>query len=258
MAILVPAAKGESKDGFASFAGTVTARPVRLFRESEQERCYLSLPEPAKEDFVAIHSLLAKIEKGDADLDSRVAAAQRVIDSKKLLEQLTASMERPTGKTTQQLGVGSTARVVLYTAERRALVDALLGTAGAGFLPEWALSLAVSAKLAKAFPVLWWTGEPPTGGIGGTYDAANGVWEVPSGMKFSKWRGGGAFIPAIFCAELETALYVSALFRRSLTVCLHCRKVFRRTKKTKYFCCPQHRDVYRVNRWRRMKKKGGA
>lgn len=63
-----------------------------------------------------------------------------------------------------------------------------------------------------------------------------------------------ALLPAAYCLDLKTALLVKSFMTTRLLVCPHCLKMFVPSKTSVQYCCPAHRDAYRIARWRAKKK----
>jgi hypothetical protein len=73
------------------------------------------------------------------------------------------------------------------------------------------------------------------------------------------WWSGKQFIPAIWCEDLEAAVYAVALpmFGGSelLGLCPRCKQIFVRKRSDNDYCTPRHREADRVARWRQKQKK---
>jgi hypothetical protein len=78
------------------------------------------------------------------------------------------------------------------------------------------------------------------------------------GVQLILWRSGKRLTPAVYCLDLETAAYATALFGSRWKVCPHlsCGKWFTPTRAKQDFCCPAHREAHRVARWRKRRKVG--
>jgi hypothetical protein len=76
------------------------------------------------------------------------------------------------------------------------------------------------------------------------------------GVQLILWHSGTRLIPALYCHDLETAAYATALFGRAWRVCPYsaCWKWFVPRRATQEFCCPAHREAHRVARWRERHK----
>lgn len=73
----------------------------------------------------------------------------------------------------------------------------------------------------------------------------------------------GTFIPAIFCLDAETALYIHTFFIAptggpGVRICPHCHYQFFQDKPNQDYCCPAHREAHRVARFRDNKKRKAA
>lgn len=90
--------------------------------------------------------------------------------------------------------------------------------------PQRILAEVLSNALRKAQLVLWW--------------------------KDTERR----FLPAIYCADVATALYVSALLGivggKALLVCPHCGRPFVQQRSDQDYCTIRCREAHRVARWR--------
>lgn len=71
------------------------------------------------------------------------------------------------------------------------------------------------------------------------------------------WWSGKRLQPAIFCKDCTTAAYATALFGRRWKVCPYsaCGKWFSPTSAKQEYCCPKHREAYRVARWRQRRRR---
>jgi hypothetical protein len=90
--------------------------------------------------------------------------------------------------------------------------------------PQRILADVLSSVLRKAHLVLWWT-DPDH-----------------------------RFLPAIYCPDVATALYVRALVRfvggKSFLVCPHCGDFFVQQRSDQDYCSIRCREAHRVARWR--------
>lgn len=91
--------------------------------------------------------------------------------------------------------------------------------------PQGELSRAVSYSLSRASLVLWWTGK--------------------------------RFLPALFCPDTKTGLYVLVLLAKvrgkALTICPKCGQPFVRKRNNQTYCSIKHREAHRMARWRSVK-----
>jgi len=78
------------------------------------------------------------------------------------------------------------------------------------------------------------------------------------GVQLILWRSGKRLTPAVYCPDLETAAYATALFGGRWKVCPYyaCLKWFVPKKVKQDYCCPAHREAHRVARWRKRHKEG--
>ncbi len=94
--------------------------------------------------------------------------------------------------------------------------------------PHGVLSRTVSSRLSKSRLVLWWTGK--------------------------------RFLPALFCPDIETALYVLVLLAKvrgkALVICPKCGQPFVRNRSNQSYCSIEHREAHRVARWRASQARG--
>jgi hypothetical protein len=71
------------------------------------------------------------------------------------------------------------------------------------------------------------------------------------------WSSRGKPVPAIFCPDNMTALFVSALLGRvsgrNLAVCPKCGAPFVQKRPNEKYCSIRHREAHRVARWRASK-----
>ncbi len=109
------------------------------------------------------------------------------------------------------------------------LIQAIVQAASRRFpsYPRNELSCATSEGVSKAQLKLWWTGK--------------------------------RFLPALFCPDMMTALYVRALIGiiggKALLVCPHCGKPFVQVRSDQDYCSVRCREAHRVARWRAAKKR---
>jgi hypothetical protein len=78
------------------------------------------------------------------------------------------------------------------------------------------------------------------------------------GVQLILWRSCKRLTPAVYCPDLETAAYATALFGSRWKVCPYsrCLKWFVPKKVGQDYCCPAHREAHRVARWRKRHKEG--
>jgi hypothetical protein len=76
------------------------------------------------------------------------------------------------------------------------------------------------------------------------------------------WWSGAEFTPAIWCDNLETAVYALALPMFAggdlLGLCLRCKQIFVRKRSDQEYCSHRHREADRVARWREKQRKRRA
>jgi hypothetical protein len=73
------------------------------------------------------------------------------------------------------------------------------------------------------------------------------------------WWAEERFIPAIFCVDMKTALYLHTFFiapigELGFRICPHCHNQFFQDRPNQDYCCPAHREAHRVARFRNEKK----
>lgn len=69
----------------------------------------------------------------------------------------------------------------------------------------------------------------------------------------------GKFIPAIFCANIQAALYLHTFFIApnsgpGFRICPYDGEQFFQDRSNQEYCCPAHREAHRVARWREQAK----
>jgi hypothetical protein len=74
------------------------------------------------------------------------------------------------------------------------------------------------------------------------------------------WEVRGAFRPAIYCSDLNTALYIHTFFIAptgglGFRICPYDGEQFFQEVPNQEYCCPAHREAHRVARWRNEQKK---
>jgi hypothetical protein len=77
--------------------------------------------------------------------------------------------------------------------------------------------------------------------------------------QIALWEAHGAFRPAIFCSDLNTALYIHTFFIAptgglGFRICPYDGEQFFQDVPNQDYCCPAHREAHRVRRWRSEKK----
>ena len=75
-----------------------------------------------------------------------------------------------------------------------------------------------------------------------------------SQAKVVVWRTQSGAIPAIYCDDVRTAVFVTATVFGWLAICPHCDSVFVRDRPDQDYCTVPHREAHRVARWRKQKK----
>jgi len=74
------------------------------------------------------------------------------------------------------------------------------------------------------------------------------------------WEAHGAFRPAIWCSDLNAALYIHTFFIAptgglGFRVCPYDGEQFFQDVPNQEYCCPAHREAHRMARWRSEQKK---
>jgi hypothetical protein len=69
------------------------------------------------------------------------------------------------------------------------------------------------------------------------------------------WWVDGRFIPAIYCFNMKTALYIHTFFLApsgglGFRICPYCGEQFFQNRPNQDYCLPAHRENHRVARWR--------
>src|SRR5258706_2267133 len=82
---------------------------------------------------------------------------------------------------------------------------------------------------------------------------------MPAPPPIVLWWAEERFIPAIFCLDMKTALYLHTFFiapvgEIGFRICPHCHNQFFQDRPNKDYCCPAHREAHRVARFRNEKK----
>ena len=74
------------------------------------------------------------------------------------------------------------------------------------------------------------------------------------------WWAAGDFMPAIYCEDIKTCLYVHTFIiaptgRIGWRICPHCSEPFFQKRPNQDYCRPAHRDTHRVARFRHKQNK---
>jgi hypothetical protein len=81
------------------------------------------------------------------------------------------------------------------------------------------------------------------------------------GARIVLWWTGSEFVPAVWCQDLRTAVYVLSLpvFARgqALAVCPRCRQMFVQSRPDQTYDSVRCREAHRVARWRADQRKKG-
>jgi hypothetical protein len=78
--------------------------------------------------------------------------------------------------------------------------------------------------------------------------------------QLALWEFRGSFRPAIYCSDLNTALYIQTFFIAptgglGFRICPYDGEQFFQDVPNQEYCCPAHREAHRVARWRNEQKK---
>jgi hypothetical protein len=77
-------------------------------------------------------------------------------------------------------------------------------------------------------------------------------------VRLVLWWDGEHFLPALYCEDRTTALYVRVLLKaargRGLANCLKCGEWFVQDRANQDYCSIAHREAHRVARWRSHQK----
>lgn len=78
------------------------------------------------------------------------------------------------------------------------------------------------------------------------------------GARVVLWWNGARLVPAIWCSDLESAVYMLHLSSfhggKEASVCPHCEQFFVKSRDSQVCCSGAHREAHRVARWRARKK----
>jgi hypothetical protein len=188
-----------------------------------------SLSEVEKRSVLAVIELLQALERGnEADIER---ASERL-----------ALPVPPTGKgasLTEQLAVEWLRTTPLAVIERRVKKSAQQDDGSELFLS------AIQAIRAKAR-------------LGPRRLLAEEVSRVLlAGASLVLWWDGKRLVPALHCANVWCALYVSAMFKKfggcAFAVCPKCGEPFVQQRPDQLYCTIAHREAHRVARWRAAK-----
>jgi hypothetical protein len=77
-------------------------------------------------------------------------------------------------------------------------------------------------------------------------------------VRLVLWWDGQRFLPALYCEDRTTALYIRVLLKaakgRGLATCLKCGEWFVQDRANQNYCSIAHREAHRVKRWRSHRK----
>jgi hypothetical protein len=78
-------------------------------------------------------------------------------------------------------------------------------------------------------------------------------------IQTALWWANGDFRPAIYCMDVETALYIHTFLiaptgGKGFRICPYCTDQFFQDQPNQDYCCPPHREAHRVARWRHEQK----
>lgn len=93
-----------------------------------------------------------------------------------------------------------------------------------------------------------------------SFEVSRAVGMMSAEIVLWWWRE--AFRPAIYCKDIETALYIHSFFLApkgevGFRICPApaCSGQFFQDRPNQDYCCPAHREAHRVARWRNEKKR---
>ena len=208
-------AKGQGWATFVLMPGT-SARVGALRSDDLSPAALKRLGKEQKEHFLATIELMKALES--KDLLALEKARQR-------FEKWYAQKSTPDDPSAQK--VGEAVAHVFGVTEREAS-DWFYGSGIVGHAkddPAWLLSSEISDALREVRFVLWWTGRQ--------------------------------FLPALYCPDVKTAFYTKFLLGKlggkGIGVCPYCGYPFVKNRSDQVFCSTAHRDIHRVDRWRRKR-----
>lgn len=77
-------------------------------------------------------------------------------------------------------------------------------------------------------------------------------------VRLVLWWDGERFLPALYCEDRTSALYLRVLLKaaggRGLATCLKCGEWFVQDRANQNYCSLAHREAHRVARWRSQQK----
>jgi hypothetical protein len=235
--VLVPCQAAASQ-GFATFLTELNSPlPVRALSDSDLNpksksgrEALRSMQEHELERFNAIFAYMAAIDAKDAIALGKAAARfSRAGQMKREHDHQRSPSLDPKAWVDSEFGRAITVAFGLRPGEELKALERYRGYRvgpHAESNPNWRLSLEVSDAVRNAQLVLWWTGE--------------------------------RFLPALYCADLKTAIHVKALLRiiggKGFRVCPYCDKPFFQDRSNQNYCCLAHRECHRVARWRAKQK----
>jgi hypothetical protein len=225
--VLVPCAARE-QEGSATFLGELGLHPVRAFTDSD-------LTPQSK------RNPLRTMLESEQEFFAAIVGLQHALEMKDRLaatrarEKLTTAIARKERVVLDPDHVRQLAAFPGVKPERAEMMALELYTLRPGEEDERVLlSVRVSEALASVRLVLWWS--------------------------------GSQFRPALYCPDLNSALYTFVLMKtvagQSWGVCPFCGLLFVKSRRNQDYCSIAHREAHRVARWRaakvsKSKKKGG-
>ena len=83
------------------------------------------------------------------------------------------------------------------------------------------------------------------------------------GSQIALWWQKKSFSPAIYCLDIETALYIHTFFLAPVSgvgfrICPYDSEQFFQDRPNQAYCCPAHREAHRVARFRDKQKRKSA
>ena len=225
--VLIPCGPGQDEDGMANFLheGALFNR-VRILRDAELnmntepgKKLWGQISKRERQRLLALIAFRKAIEEKDALAIANLEAAYRHI----LVEVLNLRQRSTVNRDLEASEVAK-AQSAIHTWARWFAKESGPSTGA----PQRILAEVLSSALGKAQIVLWW--------------------------QDTKRR----FLPAIYCPDVASALYVRALVKfaggRSFLVCPHCGDFFVQERSDQDYCSIRCREAHRVARWREQQR----
>lgn len=230
MPVLIPCSAHE-REGFATFSVELAAaQPVRALSDADTRAALRRMQHYELEHLNATLAAIQAIHTKDSIALKKAAKRfDTAAQMKKGEHDRQSPSLMPERWVTSDWGRWVTMVFGLKSGQE---LDALLRYGGYKSGPhaqreiKWRLSLEMSKAVEDVRFVLWWTGE--------------------------------RFLPALYCADLKTGLYVKGLLSliggKCFRVCPYCDQPFFQTRPDQNYCSIPHREAHRVARWRARQK----